>query len=165
MARRSYVAPGSSEMAQTWSVNPAFKLMWHSQKALLPADGNRIPSGVLGEDVPMTMQVAFRGKGGIVFASDTKVRTPEEEYSTNDTRTAAVVNQPKIIISKRHDIAVAMAGNGTEGIDATQELADHLADQGQITDENLSPLLIKWGAGTSKGCIPERSMNSLSVAF
>jgi hypothetical protein len=81
----------------------------------------------------MTMQVALRAKGGaIVFASDTKVMTVEEEHSNRPYRTAGMVTHPKIVISKRHNIAVALAGSGKQESDATQELADHLSAEEQI---------------------------------
>ena len=96
----------------------------------------------------MTMQIALRAKdGAIVFASDTKVRTQEEDYSSGQNRIFGMVDHRKIVISENHHIAVALAGLETQENDPTQELAGYLSGQDKITDENFSSLLRAWGDG------------------
>lgn len=100
---------------------------------------------VIEEETPMTMQVALRTlSGGIVFASDTRIRTREQEYSSNPDSVLGSVNRPKIVASRRHEIAAALAGHSDQGKDPTEELAEYLSEQNAIPDD-ISPLLLKWG--------------------
>jgi hypothetical protein len=93
----------------------------------------------------MTMQMAIQAKGrAIVFASDTKIRTADKALTSDGWVPDKVVNHGKVVISSRHDIAVALAGNSDQYEDPAQELADYLAEQDNIPDF-LGPLLVKWG--------------------
>src|SRR5205814_5328403 len=97
------------------------------------------------EETPMTMQIVLRTEnGGVVFASDTKTRTTEREYTNKTDIAFGIVNQPKIVISQKHHIAIALAGTESEHENPTQDLADYLS-RAATRPESLSPLLLKWG--------------------
>ena len=91
----------------------------------------------------MTMQIVLRAKGGLVVASDTKIRTRGQEFSARDVP-FGIANAPKVRFSKQHDLAVAFSGWGTNEGDLAEELAEYLSKETAIPD-NLTEILTTWG--------------------
>jgi hypothetical protein len=92
----------------------------------------------------MTMQIALRAKGGLVVASDTKIRTTEQEFTAKPDVPLGITNSPKVRISKRHDVIVALAGWGAQAGDPARDLAEYLSEQDAIPDAPVD-LLRGWG--------------------
>jgi hypothetical protein len=96
------------------------------------------------EEIPMTMQIALRAKDGLVVASDTKIRTTEQEFPAKEYSPFGIVNSSKVRVSKRHDILVALEGGGVGESDPAQQMVDYLSSEHEVSD-GLSELLGKWG--------------------
>ena len=93
----------------------------------------------------MTIQVGMCAHGAVVLTSDTKVRTSEKAWTTNKPVVQSVVHQSKIVFGSRHNIAVAMAGEGAIGTDPARDLAENLSGITSLPSGYIGPKAIEWG--------------------
>jgi len=94
----------------------------------------------------MTMQIVLRAKGGLVLASDTKIRTTgeEDEDFSGKLILSGIINASKVCFAAKHDIAVAFAGTDGRGVEPARKLTEHLSDMGVIPEDPRA-VLEKWG--------------------
>ena len=98
----------------------------------------------------MTMQIALPARnGGMVFASDTKIRAmeaepPGEEMTKNPV--FGTIRRSKVSLSSKHDVVVGLAGGNAEDDDWAKDLADHFSEQSTLP-ESLKPFVETWGNG------------------
>jgi hypothetical protein len=82
----------------------------------------------------MTMQIAIQARDGFVFASDTRIRTGADRAG-HRAAPDSIINQSKIRISKRHNIAVGVSGLPNPDADPVQEFADYISGLAQLPDD------------------------------
>jgi hypothetical protein len=116
------------------------------------------------EEMPMTMQIVLRTTNdGMVLASDTKIRTmakkDEDEGSVESrVRVRGLSNSTKVVLSKRHEVAIAFSGSDERSSDPAKGLADYLSEQGAIPEEphDVVHLLEGWGSEFAQSKTPEQ---------
>ncbi len=94
----------------------------------------------------MTFQLAVCCSDGFVLAGDTKIRSSKAELSDSIyDPVASPINRSKTAFSRRHGVAIAMAGEGLIGTDPAIGLTSVLDSRYEVLPEDLAPILIDWG--------------------